>query len=57
MEAFEATGLREYAIANMHVGKSNSVKLTNGNEKNFLIVLSRCMISRFSIASLITCQS
>lgn len=39
MEAFEATGLREYAIANMHMGK------TNGNEKNFLIVFYRCMIS------------
>lgn len=45
MEAFEATGLRKYVIANMHMGISNSVKLTNGNEENFLIALSRCMIS------------
>ena len=45
MEAFEATGLREYVIANMHKAISNSVKSTNGNEENFLIALSRCIIS------------
>lgn len=57
MEASEAMGLRGYVISNIHMGVSNSGKLTNGNGEDFLIVLSRCMISLFTIVSIIMGQS